>query len=523
MARHSGGGKRTGARGGGLRRGRPSRRGAGASGRLATGLVLAGSLAAVGTYLAVAAARIGHPYELQWIEGAVADQVRRLLAGQPLYTAPSVDYTGLPYPPLFPWLAAAVARLVGGGFLAPRLVSLVASVACLALVALLVRRATGDWVGGAAAAGLFAAGFRLAGAWYDVARVDSLFLALLLAGLAVASRAEGRAGGAAAGALLALSFLAKQSALVVVLPVATYLVVRRRPAGGALAVAFATPVVVSTVALDVASDGWYRFFLAESLAGHPVVGSAWLDFWVRDLWRLVLVPALVVPAALVARRGRDELGTGFWLSSLGGLLACAWISRLHSGGYANVLMPAVAAAALAFGFAVHHLRHGPVWRRAGTVAAVLAQLALLSYDPRAQLPTSDDRDAGHRLVAALRAVDGDVFVVSHPWYGVLAGKPSTAHAAALGDVLRGDDRRLAARVRSQLADAVHTQRFAAIVFDETTGDRRGFPPDFERWYRHVPDPVFAPGSSGLVPVTDLKARPRSWWVPVTPPPARARP
>lgn len=499
--------------------GKTGRRAAGnaAPGRLGGALLVAGPLIAIGAYLSVALLRIGHPFELQWIEGATVSQVGRVLAGQPLYGPPTVDFVGLPYPPLYPWVAAGVARLTGIGFLAPRLVSLAASVGCLATLAVIVRRETGDLVAALAAAGLFAASFRLAGAWYDVGRVDSLFVFLLLAGVGVARRAERPLVGGAAGLLFALAFLAKQSTLLAVAPLAAYLLVRRRPVGGALAIAFAVPVVVSTVALDVASDGWYRFYLAGSLAGHPLEAPAWAAFWTRDLARLALVPVLAGLGVVFARRGQRDLGAGFWLFTLVGLIACAWVSRLHSGGYANVLMPAVAGAAVLFGLAVHHLRRGPVWRRAAMVAAALAQLAVLAYDPRAQLPTDADRVAGRRLVAALREVPGDVFVVSHPWYAVMAGKPATAHAAALGDLLRGDDRQMAEATRSALADAVRAKRFAAIVFDDTSEDRRGFPDDFERWYRRVPDPVFKPGSSGLVPVTDLKVRPRSWWVPVVAP------
>lgn len=476
------------------------------------------SLAAIATYLAIALLRVGHPFELQWIEGATADQVRRVLAGQPLYIAPSVDFVGLPYPPLYPWVASLVARVTGAGFLPLRLVSLTASVGSMVVLVAMVWRETRDRVAAVAAAGLFAAAFRLTGAWYDVGRVDSLFLFLLLMGAAVAHQTKTRSGGLASGVILALAFLTKQSAIVAVAPLALFMLVQRRRAGIALVAAFAIPVVVSTVALDLASAGWYRFFLAGSLASHDVETPALSAFWTDNLAPLVVVPILAVSAALVAFRGQRDQGGGVWLSTVAGLVATSWISLLHSGGYSNVLMPAVAGAALLFGPAVHHLRRGPKWRRTVAVLAVVVQFALLGYDPRAQLPTATDRLAGQRLVAAIGAVPGEIFVVSHPWYAVMAGKAATAHAAAIGDLVRGDSQRGGELTRASLAGAVRSQRFAAIVFDGTSEDRRGFPSDFERWYRPVPDPVFRAGSPGLLPVTDLKTRPRSWWVPRLPPP-----
>src|SRR6185437_4786222 len=66
--------------------------------RLAAG---AAGVAALAVYLYVALSRLGYPFALEWLEGNSLVEVRRILAGQQLYTAPGVGYVPDGYPPLF--------------------------------------------------------------------------------------------------------------------------------------------------------------------------------------------------------------------------------------------------------------------------------------------------------------------------------------------------------------------------------------------------------------------------------------
>ncbi len=145
-------------------------------------------MAPIVIYLFVALRRIGYPFELEWLEGGEVEIVNRVVHGQGIYVAPSLHYVPYPYPPLFIWISAVFAKVLGVGFLAPRLVSFLASLGVLALLFHIVRRETGDAVAGLVAAGLFAATYQASGAYFDLARVDSLFLALLLAAIALVRR-----------------------------------------------------------------------------------------------------------------------------------------------------------------------------------------------------------------------------------------------------------------------------------------------------------------------------------------------
>jgi hypothetical protein len=110
-------------------------------------------------------------------------------------------------------LSAAVASVLGQSYLPLRLVSLVSSLACFATGARLVQRETGSAAAGIAGAGVLAATYFAAGTWFDVARVDSLFLALSVAALYAARWMRRTRGAVAAGLLLGAAFLAKQAAL----------------------------------------------------------------------------------------------------------------------------------------------------------------------------------------------------------------------------------------------------------------------------------------------------------------------
>jgi hypothetical protein len=73
-------------------------------------------------------------------------------------------------------------------------------------------------------------------------------------------------------------------------------------------------------------------------------------------------------------------------------------------------------------------------------------------------PPPPDREAGDRLIAAVRAVPGDVYLPALPYYAVMAGKPWVAHYSAVCDILQFDT-----RLRDQLAAQIRARKFAAVM------------------------------------------------------------
>src|SRR5262249_33500057 len=159
--------------------------------------------------LAVALGRVAYPFEVEWLEGAALDEVRHAGAGGALYAAPSLSYVPLNYTPLYFWVASLFAHVFRPTFLALRMVSLLSALAVIGFLVDLVRRETRSWTAAFISAGLFAATFRLGGAWLDLAHVDSLSLALLFAGVwTLRVEPSPPRSGVVAGALFVASCLA---------------------------------------------------------------------------------------------------------------------------------------------------------------------------------------------------------------------------------------------------------------------------------------------------------------------------
>ncbi|MCW3036393.1 MAG: hypothetical protein JWM17_1705, partial [Actinobacteria bacterium] len=125
---------------------------------------------AVAVFAVLAVRRAVYSYQIEWLEGGAVEHVRRILQGRQLYPAPGIDFVAYPYPPLYFLLSSGVALVTGVGYLPMRIVSIVASLASMGLLYAIVRREGGARWCGLVAAGLFAAGFRVTGGFYDVAR-----------------------------------------------------------------------------------------------------------------------------------------------------------------------------------------------------------------------------------------------------------------------------------------------------------------------------------------------------------------
>jgi hypothetical protein len=496
--------------------------------RLAAALL---GLAAIATYLVTALMRLGYPFPLEYLESNSLVEVQRILGGRPLYAAPAVGYVPDGYPPLYFATSAAAASVLGLSYLPLRLVSLVSSLACFAVLGRLVQRETASAAAGMASAGLLAATYFVTDTWFDVARVDSLFVALSVAALYAARWMRRTRGAVAAGLLLAAAFLTKQNGLAEGVAVLTALAAgpRRRLAGTA-ALTYGAVLGISTLALGLASRGWYVYYVFVLMTEHTLNHAAFGQFWtVRLLPVLGLACCALIPGA---RRIPLVLAAG-----CSALIVESYAALVHSGGEANDLLPAYLAVALLAGLALGDQPGGLVsagadrlaqtriawwrpgqvrrWAAAAAAALVAAQLAVLvnGFHPGRAIPTSADRAAGWRLAAGMRAFGGAIAVPSDPGLGLLAGLPAVAHQGAADDVLRASGTTGTASFRSSAARAVAARRFSAIV-TENASPPDGFPRDLTRYYYRCPQTLLA----GVPPavfqaVAGPPGRPAYVWLP----------
>ena len=216
------------------------------------------------------------PLQLDYSEGLVLSGLARIGQHPSLSNAYSFNptfynTTDLAYPPVFPYLATALAQVVKlftnpdqTDLYAARALTLLGLGTAVWLIYRLIRLYDGDQLVAAAAAGLFCC-FHPTIYWTVSARVDALGLAFVLGGLYVIARAERRHQAPVywlALLLFWLAFFTKQSLVAAPAAVVLYWWFQhRRREAIIFAGTLAALVGLAVAGLSLATDGNYVFFL----------------------------------------------------------------------------------------------------------------------------------------------------------------------------------------------------------------------------------------------------------------------
>lgn len=411
----------------------------------------------------------------------------RFMQGQNIYAPPSLDYIPQLYTPLYPLVVSALGRVFGLSYAMARAVSIISVLVVLVLAARAVwsegrTERCSAWAGATSAVGFVAAAYPWVDCFYDLARVDSLAMALGLGGLVLirAGARRGHAWIALSAVLLSLSFFAKQTGFLLLAAGGAALAVmnfRRLPT-----YVFSAGLLGGggSWLLNRASDGWFWTYVYRVHQHHDWnTDRFWASFelilWQFPAMTFVVAAGVVAVVAQAASTRRLPSGGA-------ALLYWAWLyaaaTVIGGIGYGtqwavyNAFIPAIVFGAVAAGAAVVPLAAsaGAVFSNVRTSSAAAAiclallagQLTLSFWVPRTLpdsacatascarerqrigrcwhekrcvlLPSAEDRAAGDRLIERLRAAEGDVFIPSHPFYAHLAGKPPHVHRIGIKDV-----------------------------------------------------------------------------------------
>lgn len=419
--------------------------------------------------------RLVYPYELDWIEGGMLTSVMQIVDGHPLYAAPSIAYVPFLYAPAFFYLAALVAKIVGASLSALRLVSVIASLVSLSTIVFIVFFETKSWFWGLASAGLFAGLYPASRLWFDLARVDSVFLMFFLLFLLSLRRGNSLPWQIAAGIFAALTLLSKQNGLLMCIPIiATYFLFdwKHRLA---LPLTFALVYGGISLAFILSTDGWYSYYCYSLafLQPNSRMSYTFLDFVNGFIFPNLSIAALlslcVLP--LLFFRGTKER-SALWLMIFCSTIATSYFAKANVGGVNNVVIPAFAVFSLLFGICIAEisknlqaessLRYRPL---AEIFLCLLAffQLAQVVYNPPLYLPPDEDYTKGTKALKFIKKFDGNVYVPNTS-IALIAGKRTFAHPSAMWDVLHtDDDPRGKDILKRELKTAVDSHLFDAIV------------------------------------------------------------
>lgn len=435
-------------------------------------------------YFVAAIPRVLYPYDLDFLEDSMLMHALRFAQDRPVYFKPGAEFTAHIYMPLYAWLGGLLFRLVGPGFVPLRLLSLAATLATAGLLFYIARRESGRLWLGLVCAGLYLGGYRLSGFWYELARVDSLYVALAMLGAALGiygcrSRPDRsqQTRQVLTAAVLALAFFTKQTGLAFAAGVAAYLFLTLGKQGAIFLGAFIAMTVAPLIVFHAQTGGWFSFYVFGGAAGDPVETGRVFNYLGFELFGTMagLSVMAVAAAVLAARRaGRGAIREQPWLMMMATAAVVSGVGRSSVGGNLNNLMIGYAFLCLAPALLWKEMNREdarpalfapPALFRGSRLipAFIILQFALGAYNPLRYIPTPEMRQSGDRLVARIAAIDGEVLVMMHPYYALLAGKEPAAQAVLIWHA----HVRQAQPLPQDFVARIESQYYAAIISDET--------------------------------------------------------
>ena len=387
------------------------------------------------TDLFIIFSRMFYPYQLEWMEGAALVQVNRLLAGKALYAPPSIDFVPLIYPPLYFYASAGIAKIIGFGFGALRLVSFLSSAICAAIIYLAVKEKTNSKFAAFLGAGCFASTFMLTGQWFDIARTDMLAAALSILGIYLAheQKDDQNIFILLSGLIFALAFLTKQSALMVGLATILYYLIFCWRRALWLTLSFGLSIAILYGIFRFNSAGWINYYLFSIPAAHA------FDFSLGRIVSVVISQFIFIPIFLIAgllpiiispRKLFNDKLYRYYIVMAGALIATGVVGRLNAFSGPNVYVPSYLGVALLIGLEAGWLNELAQETKINPALMILewillsAQFGFLvpAYFQTKTIPTGQDRAAGDSLVAKIKSYSGNVLLLDNNYLALYAGK-----------------------------------------------------------------------------------------------------
>jgi hypothetical protein len=441
--------------------------------------------------------RIHIPFDLEWGEGAGINQIYRHLAGEKIYTRPTLEFSPLVYTPFYYWISALIARMNIPVTFAGRIISVLASFGSAGILAWLVSQKTRNPFSGWLSGSLYLACFALSDGYYDLVRVDSLYILSLLIALIILIKSEGFIGKVIGGMAIALSFYIKQSALIVFIPILIFLALKAWRTFLPVLLAAITGVIVPYITINMFSGGWLSYYIFSLPREHGYSILSAVNFWVGDIIRPLGIAVGFGIAYLVHSWGNitnraantpnpeneshdyddcsSESLSIYFLFALGAISA-GWITRSSNGGGANNAMSAYAAIALMFGFgfdAVNRIVNelDETKRKFALLAPGLVTLQFIGliYNPFNYLPTQPELNANKKLVEYLGDIEGAVLIPYRSHLAILAEGESAIHAVNLFELtgyFKGDILPEGLDLVQQLRENICLQDYSAVVLDQ---------------------------------------------------------
>ena len=441
--------------------------------------------------------RLTYPYDLEWMEGGMLMHAVRLSLGKGVYLPPTAEFVPYFYTPGYPYLLSLLASAEDISYALGRGVSVFASCGTMALLFWCVRRES-NWYYGVIGAGLYAALFRTNGAFYDIARPDSLFIFLILAAMVLTRCRDDLKSACIVGFLCALAFLTKQTASVFFAAIVIVQFVKGWRQGLSCFCLGLFGCLVVIWAINQSTGGWFWTYIFEGHQGHVFIWSnflfdywrdllflapillwgPWLQFfqkkttvwlsvilvfhWIYAFWRrvttldysphmyyrelwyenprtLILIPPLamfILSIVIAVRLRRKDFETSpIWMWFF--VAGCGVSALNHSTqwAYANCFMPISVAACILIPLTLRDVLAQRDVIAASAISILLAiQFSALLYSPSTQIPTQDDLTAHTEVLKRISEETGTLMSPSNPFLAYKATGSLHTHQMGIKDV-----------------------------------------------------------------------------------------
>lgn len=425
------------------------------------------------TFLFISLSRINYPFELEMMEGGMLENVIRLIEGKAIYTEPSIDYIPFIYPPLYFYLSQISLKIFGQSFFSLRLISFISTLISFYIIFSFVKKETGNWIYPIASVGIFSAVFQITGFWFDLARVDSLFLMFLFATIYFLRFYEKNSGLFLSAVFALLGFLTKQTMIIIIIPIFLYLLINYKVRALYFILPFLIGITISTVLLNYNTNGWYLFWMYEIPASQEWNFKYLLSFWSYDVFKhtsIIFLFSIIWLLYLI--KDKDKKTMTFYLTLTIGIITAVWMQRLHLGGFVNANIPFYAIFSMIFliglNFILKKIEIKSVNKHTVLIIfylIIMSQLLALNYNPFKAIPTKEDLNAGKKLVEKIKNIDGEIFIPNHNYLLRFAGKKTYAHWVGFLDLMISKSK-WKEKLEQDLEQKLSTAFFKVIIVND---------------------------------------------------------
>ncbi len=437
------------------------------------------SILAIGHWLYLGGRRLLYPYEVSWMEGSMLDQILRLLQGKSLYTVPTLEYVPWLYQPFYYYIAAGVAKLTGLTFVNVRIISVLSTIVSALLIGYVVHKETNkNKFFAIIGVGLFLVAYGKVGYSFESARVDSLFLVLLLIGCVVTLYAKSKSAVFFGALILTLSYFTKQSSVFFFPGIAFLMAFRNRKYAIAFTLSLVFFILCGTILFHIITNGWYEYYTlyipsAKRKTFQLLSGvSDFFSYVTLRCWLVTIILFILSVISGIFTRTKSYAVSNRSIHDylfLAALLT-AFVGLGNEGGGKNVLMPVAAFTGISLPLIADSMikRSKKEFSTILYLGLILIQFMMLISNPYAfpqNIPTKNDELRQEAFLDSIRVLPGELWIPYHGYMPHSAGKETFAELRAYGDVLLMNDS-TSHHLKYSLDSTLRAHRFTRIFDDQ---------------------------------------------------------